>query len=261
MHPLLTTAVRCARIAGNIILKHSDQLDRIEVERKGRHDFVSEVDRMAEDEIIAFVEKTYPDHGIIAEESGERGANNEYVWIIDPLDGTTNFLHGYPEFAVSIAIRRRDVLEHGVIYHPMANELFTSSRGQGVQVDNRRVRCTTLRTLDDALIGTGFPIRDLERLDPWMRSFRALLPRCSGIRRSGSAALDLAYIAAGRLDGFFEYGLSPWDMAAGVLMIREAGGLVTDISGGQDYMQSGNIVAAGPHVMNPLLSLIRARSA
>ncbi len=261
MHPLLSTAVRCARFAGNVILKHMDQLDRIEVQTKGRFDFVSEVDRMAEQQVTEYLGRTYPEHGIIAEESGERGADKEYVWIIDPLDGTTNFLHGYPQYAVSIAVARRGTIEHGAIYQPVSNELFTASRGQGAQLNNRRIRCSQARSLEQALLGTGFPVRRLDLLDPWVRTFRATLPRCSGIRRSGSAALDLANLAAGRLDGFWEMGLSSWDMAAGVLMVREAGGLVADIDGSQDYLTSGNVIAAAPGLFNTFFKLIHARNA
>ena len=261
MHPLLSTAVRCARFAGNVILKHMDQLDRIDVESKGRFDYVSDVDRMAERQITDYLARTYPDHGIVAEESGSRGEDNEYVWIIDPLDGTTNFLHGYPQFAVSVAVARRGTLEHGVIYQPVTNELFTASRGQGAQLNNRRIRCSQARTLEQALLCTGFPVRRLELLDPWMRTFRATLPRCSGVRRSGSAALDLASLAAGRFDGFWEFGLSSWDMAAGVLLVREAGGLVADIDGSQGFMESGNIIAAAPKLFNTFFQLVHARQA
>ncbi len=259
MHPLLSTAVRCARNAGNIILKHTDQLDRINVESKGRRDYVSDVDRMAEKSIISHIATTYPEHGIIAEESGSEGADREYVWVIDPLDGTTNFLHGYPEYAVSIAVMKRDVIEHGVVYHPVTDELFTASRGQGAQLNNRRIRCSKTRVLDFALLGTGFPVKRLDVMDSWMRIFRAALPRCSGIRRSGSAALDLANVAAGRLDGFFELGLSSWDIAAGALLVREAGGLISDLNGTQDFLETGNVVAATPKLFSQLLTLAKAR--
>ena len=236
MHPLLATAVRCARIAGNVILKHLDQVERIEIESKGRFDYVSDVDRMAEEQIRMHLDRAYPDHGIVAEESEARGEDREYVWIIDPLDGTTNFLHGYPMFAVSIAVARRGVLEHAAIYQPLANELFTASRGQGAQLNNRRIRCTSTRQLDYALLG-----------------------RCSGVRRSGSAAMDLAHVAAGRLDGYWEMGLARWDVAAGALLVREAGGLVADIDGGQGFLDSGNIIAAGPNLFNTFFNLIRSR--
>jgi len=259
MHPLLATAVRCARIAGNVILKHLDQVERIEIESKGRFDYVSDVDRMAEEQIRSHLERAYPDHGIVAEESAPHGEDREYVWIIDPLDGTTNFLHGYPMFAVSIAVARRGVLEHAAIYQPLANELFTASRGQGAQLNNRRIRCTSARQLDHALLGTGLPPRRLDLLDPWMRTFRAALPRCSGVRRSGSAAMDLAHVAAGRLDGYWEMGLASWDVAAGALLVREAGGLVADIDGGQGFLDSGNIIAAGPNLFNTFFNLIHSR--
>jgi myo-inositol-1(or 4)-monophosphatase len=261
MHPLLSTAVRCARLAGNVILKNMDQLDRINIETKGRRDYVSDVDRLAEQEIIAHVSRAYPAHGFVAEESGSKAADSEFVWYIDPLDGTTNYLHSYPEFAVSIGIARRGVLEHAVVYHPLANELFTATRGQGAQLNNRRIRCTTIATLDHALLGTGFPVKRLDVLDRWMRVFRAALPRCAGVRRSGAAALDLANVAAGRLDGFWEFGLSPWDMAAGALLVREAGGLVADPAGGQEFLDGGDIVVAGPRLFNAMLQLVRSRAA
>ena len=259
MHPLLTTAVRCALSAGSIILKHADQLDRINVEQKGRRDFVSDVDKMVEQQIISHLAKTYPDHGVVAEESTPFGIDNEYVWIIDPLDGTTNYLHGYPEYSVSIAITRRGILEHGVVYHPLNDEMFTASRGEGAQLNNRRIRCSKVTQLDMALFGTGFQVKNLDTIDRWMKIFKAIIPRTSGIRRSGSAALDLANVAAGRLDGFWEFGLQPWDMAAGALLIREAGGLVSDIDGGQEFLSSGNIVTATPRLFNEFLTLIKSR--
>jgi len=260
MHALLSTAVRCARSAGSVILKHMDQLERLHVETKGKRDFVSEVDRMAEEKITSHLATAYPDHGILAEESAPRGTDNEFVWIIDPLDGTTNFLHGYPEFAVSIAVARRGVLEHGVVYHPVADELFTASRGQGAQLNNRRIRCSKTSRMEMALLGTGFQVKHLDTMDRWMKIFRATIPRTSGIRRSGSAALDLANLACGRLDGFWELSLNPWDIAAGALLIREAGGLVSDFEGQQNFLDSGNIVAANPRLFNEFLQLIKARS-
>jgi myo-inositol-1(or 4)-monophosphatase len=259
MHPLLATAVRASRLAGNVILKHADQLDRIDVETKGRKDYVSDVDRIAEQKIVDFIRKSYPDHGIIAEEGGVIEGSDEYIWIVDPLDGTTNFLHGYPHVAVSIGIKRRGVLEHGVIYNPFANELFTTTRGQGAQLNDRRLRCSETKSLDNSLLATGFPVKHIKYLDVWMRTFRGALPRCHDIRRSGSAALDLAYVAAGRVDGYWEWGLSEWDMAAGALMVREAGGLVADLQGSQDFLDSGNIVAANSRLFSDFLNFLRKR--
>lgn len=257
MHPLLNTAVKAARRAGTLIVRYLDQIDRINVEEKGRNDFVSEVDRAAEGAIIDVIEHAYPGHAILAEESGRR-PGNEFEWIIDPLDGTTNFLHGYPQFAVSIAIRKGSQIEHGVVFDPLRNELFTASRGGGAYLDDRRIRVSRIVHLKDALVGTGFPFKALDHLDEWIRSFRSVLLRTSGIRRAGSAALDLAHVACGRFDGFWEFGLSPWDMAAGCLLIQESGGLISDPLGQQDHLASGDIIAANPQVYPQLLKLINS---
>ena len=256
MHPMLNIAVRAARGAGNIIVRHFDRIDQLTVQSKEHNDFVSEVDRQAEQEIIHTLRKAYPDHGILAEESGLR-QGDEYQWIIDPLDGTTNFLHGFPHFAVSIALRHRGRLEQAVIYDPLRQELFTASRGSGALLNDRRMRVTARRHLDGALLGTGFPFKSQQHLDAYLEMFRALFPQAAGIRRAGSAALDLAYVAAGRLDGFWEIGLNIWDMAAGVLLIQEAGGLSGDLVGGHDHLQHGNIVAATPKLFPIILKAIR----
>jgi myo-inositol-1(or 4)-monophosphatase len=256
MHPLLNIGVRAARRAGELIVRHINQLDAIKVDSKGRHDFVSEVDRMAEEDIIRTVRRSYPDHAILAEESGSSG-EAEYVWIIDPLDGTTNFLHGFPVFCVSIAVMHRGRLEHGVIYDPMRQELFTASRGTGATVDGRRMRVSETRLLENSLIGTGFPYKPgAQHLDAYIEMLKAAMRETSGVRRPGAAALDLAYVAAGRLDGFWEMGLNLWDVAAGVLMIQECGGLVSDLAGREGW-QSGNILAGNPKIHEALLQLIR----
>ncbi len=247
MHPMLNIAVRAARRAGDIIVRHCDRLDQLTVSVKDRNYFVSEVDRQAEDAIIGILHKAYPDHAILAEESGSH-SGDEFEWVIDPLDGTTNFLHGFPQFAVSIALRHKGRLDQAVVYDPMRQELFTASRGAGAQLNNRRIRVTRINGLEGALIGTGFPFKQQQHLDAYLNMFRALFPDTAGIRRPGSAALDLAYVAAGRLDGFWEIGLNPWDMAAGVLLIQEAGGICGDFSGAHDFMQTGNIVAGNPKV-------------
>ncbi|MFL2550706.1 MAG: inositol monophosphatase family protein [Arenicellales bacterium] len=259
MHPMLHTAVRSVREGGRVILMYFNQLDRLEYSSKGRNDYVSQADVEAERAVLDVLTRAYPDHGIIAEESGER-EGSEYTWIIDPLDGTTNFLHGFPMFAVSVAVKRAGVLEHGVVYDPLHDEMFTASRGEGAQLNGKRIRVSTTRKLAPSLLGTGFPFRDLGIIEPWMRSFQSLLPKTSGIRRAGAAALDLAYVAAGRLDGFWEFGLKPWDMAAGALLIREAGGLVADVSGGQDFLESGNLVSANPLIFEEFRKIV-ARSA
>lgn len=258
MQPMLNIAVRAARSAAKVIVRYLDKLESLEVESKAQNDFVSEVDRRAEQEIIHHISKAYPDHGFIAEESGTRtGKDADYIWIIDPLDGTTNFLHGFPQFAISIACQYKGRLEHAVIYDPMRQELFTASRGAGAQLDGKRLRVSKRKGLEGALLGTGFPFKQPQHMDAYLETFKALTPMTAGIRRPGSAALDLAYVAAGRLDGFWEIGLQPWDMAAGVLLIKEAGGLVGDFSGDERYLESGNVVAGNAKVFHGLLQAIQ----
>jgi myo-inositol-1(or 4)-monophosphatase len=254
---MLNIAVRAARNAGDIIVRHLNRLDQLTVATKERNDFVSEVDRQAEQEIIAVIRKAYPNHSVLAEESGAHAGNPEFQWIIDPLDGTTNFLHAFPQFAVSIALKHKGRLDQAVIYDPLRQELFTASRGAGALLDNRRIRVSQQTTLQGALLGTGFPFKDQQHLDAYLNMFKALLKDTAGIRRPGSAALDLAYVAAGRLDGFWEIGLNVWDMAAGVLLVREAGGLVGDFGGGHDFLETGNIVAAAPKLFPAMLREIR----
>jgi myo-inositol-1(or 4)-monophosphatase len=256
MNPTLNIAVRAARSAGNVIIRNLGKLDTLAIHTKDRNDFVTEVDRRAEQEIIFILRKAFPDHGILAEESGLQ-EGDEYQWIIDPLDGTTNFLHGFPQFAVSIALRHKGRMEQGVIYDPLRQELFTATRGAGATLNDRRIRVTKRNTLEGSLLGTGFPFKSQQHLDTYLDMFRALFPQTAGIRRAGSAALDLAYVAAGRLDGFWEIGLSIWDMAAGVLLIQEAGGLSSDFSGGDNHLESGNIVAGNPKLFAEILKTIR----
>lgn len=256
MHPILNIGVRAARRAGDLIVRHINQLDAIRVDSKGRNDYVSEVDRMAEQDIIRTVQRSYPDHAFLAEESGSSG-DAEYVWIIDPLDGTTNFLHGFPVFCVSIAVMHRGRLEHGVIFDPLRNELFTASRGAGASVDGRKMRVSDTRLLEKSLLGTGYPYKpESDWLDPYMDMLKSAIRETSGVRRPGAAALDLAYVAAGRLDGFWEIGLNIWDVAAGALMIQECGGIVTDLAGRDGWQQSGNVVAGNPRIHEALLKLI-----
>ena len=256
MQPMLNIAVRAARNAGNIIARSVDRLDQITINVKAENDFVSEIDRQAEQEIIHTIRKAYPNHGFLGEETGVH-EGDDFVWIIDPLDGTTNFLHGFPQFAVSIGLKHKGRLEQAVVYDPLRQELFAASRGAGAQLNDRRIRVSKRNDLDGALLGTGFPFKQQQHLDIYLHTFKALFPMTAGIRRAGSAALDLAYVAAGRLDGFWEIGLNPWDMAAGVLLIQEAGGLVSDFSGGNDFLSTGNIVAANPKVFKAMLQKIR----
>jgi myo-inositol-1(or 4)-monophosphatase len=258
MHPMLTIAVKAARRAGSIINQASQNLDLLTVSKKSHSDYVSEVDGAAEVAIIKILHSAYPDHAILAEESGRQGDHekSEFLWIIDPLDGTTNFLHGFPKYSVSIALKHKGVLTHAVVYDPNMNELFTASRGTGAFLNDRRIRVSKRNKLDDCLIGTGIPFRDLTHLDAYLAMFKDIVPRTAGIRRPGSAALDLAYVAAGRYDGFWEIGLAPWDMAAGCLLITEAGGLVGDLEGNGTFLESGQIIAGSPKVFSQLLQLI-----
>jgi myo-inositol-1(or 4)-monophosphatase len=255
MHPMLNTAVKAARKAGAIINRASLDLDLVRVASKGRNDFVTEVDRAAESAIVELLHKSYPDHAILAEESGASG-NSEYTWIIDPLDGTTNFIHGFPQYAVSIALRHRDLITQAVVYDPTRNELFTATRGRGAFLNERRMRVSKRDRLADCLIGTGFPFRQLEHLDEYVAMFRRMTEQTAGIRRPGAAALDLAYVAAGRFDGFWELGLSPWDMAAGSLLILEAGGLVSNFEGNPHFLDDGRIVCGAPKIFPQLLALV-----
>ena len=256
MSPMLSIAVKAARRAGSLINRATQDLDLITVERKGVSDYVSEVDRMAEQAIVETLLEAYPDHAILAEEGGAQG-HSDYLWIIDPLDGTTNFLHGFPQFAVSIGLQIKGVLNLAVVYDPTRNELFTATRGRGAHLNDRRLRVSKQTRLQESLIGTGFPYRDFTYLDDYLKMFRELLPKTAGLRRPGCASLDLAYVAAGRYDGFWEAGLKPWDLAAGVLLIQEAGGLVTDFDGGENYMATGNVVGGNPKVFSQLLQVIQ----
>ena len=256
MHALLNIAVSAARKAGSFISRALERVDTLQVDSKGYNDFVTEVDRRAEQEIIQVIHKAYPHHAILAEESG-RHEGNESTWIIDPLDGTTNFLHGFPQFAVSIAMQHHGRLEVAAVYDPLRDELFTAVRGSGAQLNGRRLRVSKAKGLDGSLIGTGFPFKDKTHIDAYLGMFKALLPRAAGIRRAGSAALDLAYVSAGRLDGFWEIGLKPWDMAAGILLIQEAGGIVGDFRGGPNFFSTGNVVTGNARVFEGLVAAIQ----
>jgi myo-inositol-1(or 4)-monophosphatase len=255
LQPMLNIAVRAARRAGDLIIRNLDRVPSLHVQSKGRNDFVSEIDQMAERDIIETVRRVHPDHGFFGEESGRSGGD-EWVWIIDPLDGTTNFLHGFPAFAVSIAVEWRGRLEHAVVYDPMRQELFTASRGGGAQLDGRRIRVSKQLTLEGSLVATGFPQRDNSRyLDDYMLMLRDMMLKTAGVRRPGAASLDLAYVAAGRVDGFWEIGLSPWDTAAGTLLITEAGGRIGTLTG-QPYTQGGHVVAGTPKVYEAIVECI-----
>ena len=249
MHPLVNIAVSAARAAGNFISRHQERIEQLQIERKSHNDFVTQIDRSAEREIISIIHKAYPQHAILAEESGQQG-DDEVVWIIDPLDGTTNFLHRLPHYAVSIGVQVRGRLEHGVIYAPCTQDLYVASRGSGATLNNRKIRVSACKELEPSLIGTGVPLRE-EHLDRYMPMLRNVAAQTSGVRRAGAASLDLAYVAAGRLDGYWELNLKPWDIAAGIVLVQEAGGVVTELNGG-DPLVTGNLLAANIK-LHPLL--------
>jgi len=256
MQALLNTAVQAARRAGDAAAGYFNRADRLDIRTKDRNEFVTQVDEAAEELIISSIRERYPDHAFLAEERGTQG-NSDHVWIIDPLDGTTNFIHGFPVFAVSIALQVRGQLEAGVIYDPMRQELFTAMRGRGAQLEGRRIRATSRSSLDGTLIGTGFPYRaNAKWMDSYLGMLQRVLENTAGIRRPGAAALDLAYVAAGRLDGFWEFGLQPWDLAAGALMIQEAGGLISELHDAGDFMETGNVCAGSPKVHDALKKLL-----
>jgi len=256
MNPMLNIAIRAARAAGDVIIRQIDHVQDLPVTKKGRNDFVTEVDKHAEMAIIDTLRKSYPDHAFLAEESGQQG-ESPYLWIIDPLDGTTNYLHGFPQYAVSIALQHRGELVQAVVYDPLRQELFTAGRGEGAMLNNRRIRVSKQKSLEGALLGTGFPFKEQERLDEYLDSFKTLFPMTAGIRRAGAASLDLAYVACGRLDGFWEFGLKPWHVAAGALLIKEAGGLISDIGGGDFDLYKGDIVTGNPDIQRIITDILR----
>jgi len=258
MQPMLNIAIRAARSAGDFIVRKINKLPDIQIETKALNDLVSDVDREAEVKIIEAILKVYPQHSILGEESGViKGTDEDYRWIIDPLDGTTNFLHSFPHYAVSIACEYRGKIEHGVIYDPIKQEIFAASRGDGATVNNRRLRVARLNTTQGALLSTGFPFRQPEELDEFLKVFREFFSTASEIRCAGSASLDLAYVAAGRLDGYWKSGLKSWDIAAGTLILREAGGLITDFQGNNDSLLNGEVIAANPKLLGDMLRKIQ----
>lgn len=257
MHAMLNIAVKAARRAGGIINRGSLDLERVQVSKKQHNDYVTEIDKAAEAAILDTIGTAYPDHSILAEESGATDRRSDYQWVIDPLDGTSNFIHGFPYYCVSIALLNKGVVEHAVVYDPNRNDLFTASRGAGAFLNERRIRVAKRDRLNEALIGTGFPFRELKGLEDYQRLFGAMTQSCAGIRRPGAAALDLANVAAGRLDGFFEQGLKPWDMAAGSLLITEAGGLVGNYVGDSDFLDLGEILAGNPKVFAQMVQVVK----
>ena len=258
LHPMLNIAIKAARSAGSIINRAALDLEAVKVGTKGPNDFVSDVDRKAEEIIIQTLLEAYPGHGILAEESGrEHGAkSSEYVWIIDPLDGTTNFLHGFPVYAVSIALAFRGQVQQAVVYDPTRNDLFFASKGRGAFLNDRRLRVSRRLRIADCLIGTGFPFRKGDNFKRYVKMFEEVMQSCAGLRRPGAAALDLCYVAAGYYDGFFETGLSPWDVAAGSLMVTEAGGLIGNFTGESDYLYQREVVAGNPKIYGQLVQIL-----
>jgi len=246
-----------ARRAGAILIRNLPKLEKLKVEQKGHNDYVSEADHAAERAVIEIIQKHYPEHAILAEESGAQGnADSDTVWIIDPLDGTTNYLHGFPVFAVSIGVQVDGRMAHGVIYDPLRQELFTATRGDGAQLDDHKIRVSGQLELERALIGTGFPFRQADsEMEPYLGMLGKVVKNTSGVRRPGAAALDLAYVAAGRLDGFWETGLAPWDLAAGSLIIREAGGIVSGLYGSENFLDTGHILCGTPRIYKELAKL------
>ncbi|MBL7004025.1 MAG: inositol monophosphatase [Gammaproteobacteria bacterium] len=256
MNPMLNIAIRAARAAGDDIIKNLPKVPDLKVNEKARNDFVSYVDLSAEEKIVEILLKAYPDHSILAEESGKH-EGNDYRWIIDPLDGTANYLHGFPQYAVSIALQYKGRLEVGVVYDPYKQELFAASRGDGATLNDRRIRVTPKTSTRDALLGTGFPFRNRQLLGVHNKMLCSFFDTAADIRRAGSAALDLAYVAAGRLDGYWEVALQPWDIAAGALIVREAGGIVGDIHGQDNFLKTGHIVTGNPRIFADMIRKIK----
>ncbi|HEX2549845.1 MAG TPA: inositol monophosphatase family protein [Gammaproteobacteria bacterium] len=248
--PIVNIAVKAARVAGNIIVKAQERLESLVINQKKPGDFVTDIDQLVEREIIHIIRKAHPNHGILGEESGEI-AGNEFTWIIDPIDGTRNFIHGFPQFAVSIAIRKKNKIEHGVIYDPIRQELFSATRGKGARLNDHRIRVSTRNKLEDTLLGTSAFPTQYENL------LQVLNPICD-LRCAGAATLDLAYVACGRFDGYWESGLKLWDLAAGILLVKEAGGLVCDLDGSDNYLTSGNVLAGNPKILKLLLKTIKS---
>lgn len=257
MRAQLNIAVRAARAAGDLMTRHMGRGDAIQVARKNTNDFVTQIDQAAEQLIVDHLLQAYPDHAILGEEYGKSGnVGSDYEWIIDPLDGTTNFIHGNPQFAISIAMRFKKTIEIAVVYDPLRQELFTAERGQGALLDGKKLRVTQARDLQNGLVGTGIPYSDFEHLDAYMAMLKKVAQNTAGIRRPGSAALDLAWLAAGRIDAFWELGLKPWDIAAGALLIKEAGGMIADISGSSLDLDRGHVVAGNPRTLASLMKMI-----
>lgn len=258
MHPLINIATKAIRNASKIILRAVDRLDTISISEKGHNDFVTDIDTFAEQEIIRTIHESYPDHAVLGEESGASGAS-DYTWIIDPIDGTLNFMHGYPHFCISIGVKYKDRMEHGVIYDPLRQELFIATYGAGAFLNDRRIRVAPQKQLMGSLIATCFGHKNNRNLENYLKILATISPQTAGFRRSGSSALDLAYVACGRVDGVCAISLSEWDIAAGTLIIQEAGGIVTDFAGENSYLTSGNVIAGNPNISQALLQVIQKK--
>ncbi|EIJ33299.1 inositol monophosphatase family protein [Thiothrix nivea] len=257
MHPMLRKATDAAREAGEAIRHYANKVHKLNIQNKDQNDFVSEVDQQAEQIIVRHLQRAYPDHAFFGEEHGKQGTDSDYEWIIDPLDGTTNFLYGIPQYSVSIALKHKGRLTVGVVYDPLRDETFAAARGDGATLNGRRIRVSERSSMHSALLGTGIPFRANQNLDLYLQTLKALIPDTAGVRRPGSAALDLAWVACGRFDGFWEFGLNEWDMAAGVLLVQEAGGLVSDLSGDNNHLKTGDVVAANPKVFKEMIKRLR----
>ena len=264
MHAILNVAIMAAREAASIINRYSSQLERVSTRDKGANQIVSEVDIIAEETIIGVIQQHYRDHKITGEESTAlaevANRESEFEWIIDPLDGTQNYLHGFPYYCVSIAVKQEGKLEHAVVLDPVRQEMFTATRGSGAHLNNQRMRVSKTRRLDEALLSTGMPFKDPQEIKRWLRSYAAVLPRAQSIHRTAASALDLAYVAAGRYDGLWQFGLKPWDMAAGALLIQEAGGFTTSLTGKQNYLETGEIVCGNGRIHEKLLQLVQTQT-
>lgn len=256
MHPLMNIAIKAARNASKIILRATDRLDTVKVSEKNHNDFVTEIDQQSEQEIINVIHDVYPDHAILGEEGGKSG-KSDYTWIIDPIDGTTNFIHGHPHFCISIGIQFKNIIEHGLIYDPLRQELFTATRGAGAFLNDRRIRVAQRKQMAGSVIASGFGHKSLKDINLYLKILATILPQAAGTRRSGSAALDFAYVACGRVDGFWEMNLAPWDMAAGSLIVKEAGGIVNDFSSTGNYMRTGNVIAGNANICNLISHIVK----
>ena len=254
---MLNIAVRAARVAGNIIVRGFENLDELDTQSKGANDYVTKIDKEAENAIISKIKQSYPDHAFYGEESGKQGEDETFTWLIDPLDGTTNFIRGLPHFCVSIALLHKGRLDQAVVFDPIRSELFTASKGTGAQLNGYRIRASKRKDLQQSVLATAFPFKQKDNTATFLHQFSEIFAKCGDVRRSGSAALDMAYVAAGRVDGYWEKGVQPWDVAAGELLVRESGGLVTDFTGNNDPLYRGEIVAGAPRVVQHLVKHLK----